>query len=143
MLLTRSFQGELEHRHAKRVYSRTNKHGFAVQIAKHQRRQAILRRIRERVTAAASTSTGAATTSAPASKRARQSLSKRRCAARRPKEDLVVCGETDFKGASDPAARYEVGEADSGRINIYNWVAKNNDDPALQASRFPQDDALY
>lgn len=55
--------------------------------------------------------------------------------ARRPKEDLAVCGEIDFKGASDPAARYEIGESDSGRINIYNWVAKNNDNPALQACR--------
>lgn len=124
------------------MYARTNKHGFAVQIAKHQRRQAVLRRIRERVTAAAST-VDAATTNSTSSTRARQSLSKRRRAARRPKEDLAVCGETDFKGASDPAARYEIGEADSARINIYNWVAKNDDDPALQACRFPRDDALY
>ncbi|OJT02243.1 hypothetical protein TRAPUB_13472 [Trametes pubescens] len=129
---TSTKMGELEHRHAKRVYARTNKHGFAVQIAKHQRRQAVLRRIRERVTAAASAA-GAATTSSAASKRARRpNLAKRCRAARRPKEDLAVCGETDFKGASDPAARYELGESDGERVNIYNWAAKNNDDPALE-----------
>lgn len=85
-------------------------------------------------------------TNAPASesKRARQSLTKRCRAARRPKEDLAVCGETDFKGASNPAARYEIGESDSGRINIYNWVAKNDDDPALQACASALgDDNLY
>ncbi|KAH9855280.1 hypothetical protein C2E23DRAFT_724903 [Lenzites betulinus] len=38
---------ELEHRHVKRYYARTNKHGFTVQIAKHQRRAAIMRKLRE------------------------------------------------------------------------------------------------
>ncbi|EIW58937.1 uncharacterized protein TRAVEDRAFT_20783 [Trametes versicolor FP-101664 SS1] len=129
---TSTKMGELEHHHTKRVYARTNKHGFAVQIAKHQRRQAVLRRIRERVTAAANAA-DAATTGSTSSKRAWQSLSKRRRAARRPKEDLTVCGETDFKRASDPAARYEMGESNGERINFYNWAAKNDNDPALQA----------
>ncbi|OSD02554.1 hypothetical protein PYCCODRAFT_1367089, partial [Trametes coccinea BRFM310] len=38
---------ELEHRHAKRYYRRTNKIGYALQIAKHQRRAALLRALRE------------------------------------------------------------------------------------------------
>ncbi|KAL1938167.1 hypothetical protein VTO73DRAFT_11811 [Trametes versicolor] len=38
--------GELEHRHAKRVYARTNKYHFEKQIGIHQRRQALLRGIR-------------------------------------------------------------------------------------------------
>ncbi|EIW63728.1 uncharacterized protein TRAVEDRAFT_110907, partial [Trametes versicolor FP-101664 SS1] len=50
-------QGELEHRHAKRVYARTNKHHFEKQIGIHQRRQALLRGIpaqsRAQATAAA------------------------------------------------------------------------------------------
>ncbi|OSD02519.1 hypothetical protein PYCCODRAFT_1477774 [Trametes coccinea BRFM310] len=38
---------ELEHRHAKRYYRRTNRIGYALQIAKHQRRAALLRALRE------------------------------------------------------------------------------------------------
>ncbi|CDO77605.1 hypothetical protein BN946_scf184936.g30, partial [Trametes cinnabarina] len=37
---------ELEHRHAKRYYRRTNKIGYALQIAKHQRRATLLRALR-------------------------------------------------------------------------------------------------
>ncbi|CDO69624.1 hypothetical protein BN946_scf184851.g12 [Trametes cinnabarina] len=38
---------ELEHRHAKRYYRRTNKIGYALQIARHQRRATLLRALRE------------------------------------------------------------------------------------------------
>ncbi|KAI9067850.1 hypothetical protein FKP32DRAFT_1562843, partial [Trametes sanguinea] len=38
---------ELEHRHVKRFYRRTNKLGYALQIARHQRRAALLRALRE------------------------------------------------------------------------------------------------
>ncbi|CDO74660.1 hypothetical protein BN946_scf184832.g4 [Trametes cinnabarina] len=38
---------ELEHRHAKRYYRRTNKIGYALQIAKHQRRATLLRALRD------------------------------------------------------------------------------------------------
>ncbi|KAI0349053.1 hypothetical protein OH77DRAFT_1525957 [Trametes cingulata] len=39
--------GELEHRHVKRFYARTNKINYAIQIAKHQRRAALLRALRQ------------------------------------------------------------------------------------------------
>ncbi|KAI0349313.1 hypothetical protein OH77DRAFT_1507530 [Trametes cingulata] len=38
---------ELEHRHLKRFYARTNKIGYSLQIAKHMRRAALLRALRE------------------------------------------------------------------------------------------------
>jgi hypothetical protein len=41
-------QGEQEHVRVKRFYARTNKKSFERQIAKHQRRQALLRRMAER-----------------------------------------------------------------------------------------------
>lgn len=45
-MLTCTQQGKLEHRHAKRVYARTNKYHFEKQIGIHQRQQALLRGIR-------------------------------------------------------------------------------------------------
>jgi hypothetical protein len=37
------FQGELEHRRVKKFYAKTNKNNATSQIAKHQRREAIIR----------------------------------------------------------------------------------------------------
>jgi hypothetical protein len=42
-------QGELEHRRVKRFYRRTNKAKFVTQVAKHERREALLRTIETRV----------------------------------------------------------------------------------------------
>ncbi|KAL0572685.1 hypothetical protein V5O48_009275 [Marasmius crinis-equi] len=41
--------GELEHRQVKRFYVRTNKSNFVRQVAKHERRQSLLLRVRNRV----------------------------------------------------------------------------------------------
>jgi hypothetical protein len=50
-LLIFFFQGELEHRRVKRFYARTNKRkNFGCQIAKQQRRERLLKRIREQWT---------------------------------------------------------------------------------------------
>ena len=42
-------KGELEHRRVKRFYGRTNKQRFVSQIAKHQRREQLLQRIKQRL----------------------------------------------------------------------------------------------
>jgi hypothetical protein len=49
-------QGELEHRHPKARYKRTSKKGFKQQLAQIERRQARIRRIKQRSTSGSNAS---------------------------------------------------------------------------------------
>ncbi|KAI0330872.1 hypothetical protein GY45DRAFT_1434397 [Cubamyces sp. BRFM 1775] len=123
--------GELEHRHAKRVYTRTNKHQFERQIAKHQRRQAILRRIR------ADTYGG----QLPHKKLRRRTQEGTREVAPDRKRTRVhpttaprsqaKNNDAESTPPANPASRYSMGHSQHRPINIYDWVAEHSDDPAL------------
>lgn len=131
-------QGELEHRHVKRVYARTNKNGFAAQIAKHQQRQAIIRGIRlhAREDAVGAGAGPSGPIPLPGQSRKRKRRGRVVPQPRRPKEDPAFDDEhAEIKspGAGDIGARYDMGISEHDRVQIYNWMTDNKDDPALLA----------
>ncbi|KAI0326965.1 hypothetical protein GY45DRAFT_1257909 [Cubamyces sp. BRFM 1775] len=122
--------GELEHRHCKGVFARTNKHQFEKQIANHQRRRALLRAVR-----------------ATAQKEHRhlgEKIARRttRNSAPRPSHTR------DLPPRSDPSCRYDVGESQRDPLDIYDWVADHDGDPAVEVHEWTdnlsiKDDRLY
>ncbi|KAI0629503.1 hypothetical protein C8Q77DRAFT_1065419 [Trametes polyzona] len=136
--------GELEHRHVKREYSRTNKRDFERQIAIHQRRQAILRSIRPglHVRGPMGHTIHASANDRRASAKRLKGSPRARMAARAAtqktragigsraaapdgdeySEDLVV----------QPGARYSVGQSQRKAVNIYDFAAQHHRDPAVE-----------
>ncbi|KAI0366150.1 hypothetical protein BV20DRAFT_1038521 [Pilatotrama ljubarskyi] len=148
---TSTQMGELEHRHVKCLYARTNKIHYAAQIAKQQRRQAIICGIRVQLGRGPPRGTNnQSVTSVPSKQqphRHREAAARRRCR-RRPKDDPMLSGEADFAGPTDPATRYAVGVSENESVNVYDWLAQHDDDPALEVADLVDDleirnDRLY
>ncbi|OSD02376.1 hypothetical protein PYCCODRAFT_1390006 [Trametes coccinea BRFM310] len=115
--------GELEHRHAKRYYARTNKIQFAMQIASHQRRASLLRAFRQ---------------SDPDYLPRRERLRKQRLA---PGRDVKKAPEVannhrlapeleDPLPPTDPHDHYAISQSRKLPIRIHDWLAHHDDDPA-------------
>ncbi|CDO75447.1 hypothetical protein BN946_scf184823.g1 [Trametes cinnabarina] len=113
---------ELEHRHAKHYYVRTNKIEYTGQIADHQRRESILRSIR--------TQDGYT----PRHERLRV----QREAARNPSRPRTQPSgpayddREDDLPTSDPLNHYSISQSSRLPLSLGNWLAENNDDPATE-----------
>ncbi|KAI0816876.1 hypothetical protein BC628DRAFT_1334130, partial [Trametes gibbosa] len=100
--------GELEHRHVKRFYARTNKIGFSMQIARHQRRAALMRALRQ------------SDDYVPRRERLRQDRPE---ADNRPDSPLPP---------TDPLTHYAISNTSRLSLQLRNWVSKNASDPAVE-----------
>ncbi|KAI9065463.1 hypothetical protein FKP32DRAFT_1567909, partial [Trametes sanguinea] len=95
---------ELEHRHVKRYYVRTNKIRYTLQIAKHQRRSALLRALRDQDRAYV-----------PRRVRLRQ----RRSLANRPPH-------------GDAVMRYAISQTQRAPLRLHAWLSKHREDASVK-----------
>ncbi|OSC99224.1 hypothetical protein PYCCODRAFT_1416437 [Trametes coccinea BRFM310] len=100
---------ELEHRHVKRFYVRTNKIRHALQIAKHQRRAALLRALRD-------------VDSGYVPRRVR--LQKRRSAARQERDGVLA--------PTPPVVRYAISQSQRAPLRLRSWLTKHKEDAAVK-----------
>ncbi|KAJ8461909.1 hypothetical protein ONZ51_g11242 [Trametes cubensis] len=121
--------GELEHRHVKRFYARTNKIRAAFQIAQHMRRAETLRIIKRRVDAARASQEGAAMNATPTELVTGDELDRSTAAV--PQEPLPF--------TADPLARYHIAESQRECDDLSLWVASQAADPAFQVQDFLSD----
>lgn len=98
------------HRHVKRFYARTNKINAAAQIAKHQRREALLRGIQRRDQESARTQ-GDETVSGPS---------------------LSFQDRDPLPSATSPLVHYHISESRRHPIDLQTWLTKHRGDPALK-----------
>ncbi|CDO77154.1 hypothetical protein BN946_scf184657.g29 [Trametes cinnabarina] len=111
---------ELEHRHAKRYYARTNKIEYTGQIASHQRRESLLRAIRIK------------DGYIPRHERLRaQREAARKHPRAQPSGPAYDEREDDLPPIS-PLSHYSISQ--SSRLPLYlgNWLAENDEDPATE-----------
>ncbi|KAI0349319.1 hypothetical protein OH77DRAFT_1490928 [Trametes cingulata] len=118
--------GELEHRHVKKFYARTNHIGAAFQIAQHMRRAEKLRIIKTRVEAMRA-----------ARRRALERTSDSDCAAgslsgvMTPPDSGPQAADT-LPFTNDPLARYHIADSQREWDDITTWASSNAEDPALE-----------
>ncbi|KAI1784806.1 hypothetical protein LXA43DRAFT_1100996 [Ganoderma leucocontextum] len=103
---------ELEHRHVKRFYARTNKNQFAFQIALHTRRQEKLQIIKQRVDAW----------------RVKQ---KSRANALDSEPDVREAEVVEVLPYSSPDARYHIAKSQRRYDSIPAWISSHHGDPML------------
>ena len=113
----RHLQGELEHRTVKGFYPRTSKNKFQKQIANHQQRQRILRKIRLRT----------------------QSLLKGKQSASELKRPRYKTAALDFEDEdplpyTSPTAHHHISETTRHAKNITAWLTEHQGDPATMVS---------
>lgn len=120
-------QGELEHRHVKRFYARTNKNRHELQIAQHTRRAEKLRIIKARVDAARKK------LSAPSTEQADGDDT--------PPAPSPACDEEDAPSVQEnakrvaygsPSDRYHIAESQRENDDITAWVSAHRGDPAFK-----------
>lgn len=99
-------QGELEHRRVKRLYARTNKIQFSFQIARHERRARLLRKLMKPKTH------GRVTRS-------------------RAKKPSLSFADSDPLPFTDPTARYHMSSSSRHFENLTTWLGDLQDDPAV------------
>ncbi|KAI0363088.1 hypothetical protein BV20DRAFT_959006, partial [Pilatotrama ljubarskyi] len=122
-------QSELEHRHLKRFYAWTNKIGYSLQIARHMRRAALLRALRER------------DDYVPRRVRVRQQTQKTQTRLSMDLPDGRVHprpGAIDSQ-AGDPAlpptsplAHHAISDTQHSMIKLRNWLVQHHEDPATK-----------
>ncbi|KAI1795334.1 hypothetical protein LXA43DRAFT_1090982 [Ganoderma leucocontextum] len=108
--------GELEHRHVKQFYARTNKVGYTIQIARKQRKRALLRRIRE------------TDTFIPLSEQKR-----RKKDATRAHAEARACTRphaAEPLELSMPVDRYSISKSQCSAIILPRWLSEHRSDPA-------------
>lgn len=119
-------QGELEHRHVKRFYARTNKHKHELQIAQHTRRAEKLRIIKLRVNAAR--------------QRLRTLDAQQAEGGMIPPPTHPVQTQTDNPAESkdegdtfsDPSNRYHIANSQRENDDLTAWVSAHRGDPAFK-----------
>jgi len=104
-------QGELEHRRVKRFYSRTNKNNVGSQIAKHERRERLLRAISRRREGSADN------LSAPEPEASRVSLN---------------FDVSEALPPTPPSQHHHISEERKHHLNIPTWLKENEGDLAVQ-----------
>ncbi|KAL1937168.1 hypothetical protein VTO73DRAFT_14510 [Trametes versicolor] len=126
--------GELEHRHAKRVYARTNKFHFEKQIGIHQRRQALLRGIRAGLEVRAREHPGLADKHRKSLKGARATHSKSHSttASRASHSRARATAAASIPRLADMGMRYDMGQSQRDPVDLYEWLADNDGDLALK-----------
>jgi hypothetical protein len=108
-------QGELEHRHVKKFFSRTNKKEYQRQIAKHKQRERRLRQMR--------------TDNQPTHKHSASSAGS---------APALLFHELDPLPFTDPTVHYHMSQSQRHYIDITSWLADNKQDPALKVIERPQ-----
>ncbi|KAF9555171.1 hypothetical protein CPC08DRAFT_613770, partial [Agrocybe pediades] len=98
--------GEFEHRRLKQFYARTNKgHTFELQLSRHKRRERAIRRIAKEV------------------EKSKKPVDKANPA--------VPLAEVDPLSPTSPRLHHETSNKKFARLNIFQWLHKNKDDPSL------------
>ena len=124
-----TYQGELEHRRVKRFYARTNKNkAFTQQITRQQRRERIIRKIRERLkkqddTNVACLSRDAEILHLPVNFKGIQSPS-----------PAVSFEESDALPQTSPEVHHHISNSTRQKENIFKWVdyhKHNGDQPVM------------
>ncbi|KAI0672334.1 hypothetical protein C8Q78DRAFT_971002 [Trametes maxima] len=110
--------GELEHRHAKRFYVRTNRIKFARQIARHARRAQKLQVIKARVDAAYRSKHPRAGRRQPTHVSATQA-------------GPSVHATENERSHAYPTEHHHVGESKRDNVEITAWLREHRKDPAL------------
>ncbi|KAI9056308.1 hypothetical protein FKP32DRAFT_1599040 [Trametes sanguinea] len=133
--------GELEHRHVKRFYARTNRHRAALQIAQHMRRAEKLRIIKLRVDAMrVGMRSQAAPQSAPAApEREARTDHVAGChgpATEEPSlgqvaEDVLTGTQLPY---SRPEARYHIATSQRESDDLNVWASEHRGDPAFDCN---------
>lgn len=123
-LLTPVGQGELEHRHVKRFYARTNKHKYEYQIAQHTRRAEKLRIIKARVDAhrAQEKALAAAAEQGDSAVQKEPVVSK----------DGAPGADADDMAYASPWDRYHIAKSQRDGHEITAWATEHADDPAFK-----------
>ena len=111
------FQGELEHRHVKQFYARTNKVGYTMQIARKQRKRALLRHIQE------------TDPFVPLSETRRRKKDSKRARA-----EVRARARPDSVELSAPLDRYTISKSQRSAIVIPQWLNAHSQDPAMKVS---------
>lgn len=123
-------QAELEHRHAKRYYRRTNKIRYAMQIAKHQRRATLLRALRE-------LDDYVPRRERLHNKRGRHPLQSKKRHAPAGTEDTQAGSddeeEEDPPLPTPPLEHYAISQTRRMPIRLATWLTQNKGDPATKA----------
>ncbi|RDX40877.1 hypothetical protein OH76DRAFT_1304372, partial [Lentinus brumalis] len=118
---TTSQTGECEHIGVKDYYDRTNKNEFVEQLATHKQREARLHGIREEM-------------DRQESDRAKADLKGKRRAVE-PDSPSGLNSDSDDdedKPAPSPYARYTMGKSRKDRLQLYDWLAVHEGDPAIK-----------
>ncbi|OSD02393.1 hypothetical protein PYCCODRAFT_1410834 [Trametes coccinea BRFM310] len=120
--------GELEHRHAKHYYARTNKLQYALQIAKHQRRATLLRAFRQ--------FDPDYVPRRDRMKKQRLDAHSQKAAAASTRADIGGHEEDgrpdDPLPPTDPLDHYAMSQSRRLPIRLHEWLAQHDDDPATR-----------
>jgi len=111
LYLTGTYKGELEHRRVKRFYGRTNKQQFLGQIAKHQRRERLLQRIKQRLANKTSSDAGL------------------------PVQQPRGYQDPDELPYTKPEAHYHISASEKEFLNVTSFLSQNRDERALEVSQ--------
>ena len=126
-LTVRSRQGELEHRHVKRFYARTNKVRYTMQIARRHRKRALLESIRRR--------------DQSFTPRWEENLNRANMK-REAAEVFDRCAQHAADRRQDdplpptpPSIHHEVSKSQRSPIRLYTWLAEHRKDPATKVAK--------
>ncbi|KAH9937829.1 uncharacterized protein BXZ73DRAFT_89249 [Epithele typhae] len=124
--------GELEHRHVKRFYSRTNKVRYIPQLASQTRRAALLQKIKHRDVGFVPRRE-LAYHQKRAATMLQESSERLSTAPMHGVNGSVPEGDNDATDSvgCDPHAKYNVGQSRNDSVKIFNWLASNRTDPAI------------
>ncbi|KAH9835781.1 uncharacterized protein C8Q71DRAFT_709596 [Rhodofomes roseus] len=123
--------GEQEHRRIKRFFPRTNKKNFAMQIAKHQRRERLLHQARKKYEKAQAapfeqTQHKSSSRTQPRTEHAPPSVTSER------RGGVLPITAEEPLGPTPPEARYHVANSQRHWEDIPSWLAKHRNDPATR-----------
>lgn len=132
------WQGELEHRHVKRFYARTNKVQASYQIAQHTRRAEKLRLIKIRVDVLrADMAAKAARRTTELDSDQPPSTAHNSSPPSSPVQRIAISANAQVSDPerlpfSQPEARFHIADSQRDSDDLSSWVASRSGDPAVQ-----------
>ncbi|KAI0083357.1 hypothetical protein BDY19DRAFT_900462, partial [Irpex rosettiformis] len=121
--------GELEHRHVKRFYSRTNKWHFTRQITKQQRREELLRRVKAQACKQLNRD------ALPSSSATSGPHKQRKLGTRSQREENAISLSFDAQdplASAPPSLHHQISENNRHLINLASWLAEHEEDRAVK-----------
>ncbi|PIL35257.1 hypothetical protein GSI_01982 [Ganoderma sinense ZZ0214-1] len=116
--------GELEHRHVKRFYARTNRVAYELQIARKERKRSLLASIRQR------DSFRPLSAQKQEKKRAKIALAEARGrSTQRPHPPAQI--RSRALSPTPPHEHYAVSKSHRQTVDLYQWLGDNQGDPAV------------